>query len=73
MKYEVTYSRKPYLRYICVFFCIWWYTVNLQGSAKLDSRALEAVMVGYERGSRGSKVWNEEDRNVVVISDVVFD
>lgn len=71
--YKVMYGWKPHLRFLRKFGCLCWYKLKSKESDKLDSKAQEAVMVGYARGSRGYKVCNEEDRKIVQSLDIVFD
>lgn len=71
--YEVLFNCKPHVRYRRVFGSRCWYKENTQRSDKLDSRAVEATMIGYSRGPQGYKLWDYEQRTVVVSRDVNFD
>ena len=40
---------------------------------KLDPRSIEMMLVGYEPGSKGYRLWNSSTRSLVLSRDVTFD
>ena len=71
--YEIVYGKKPNLSYLRVFGSRCWYNLRRPDVDKLDPRALEAIMIGYARGSQGYKLWDTAEQKVIVSRDVRFD
>ena len=71
--FEVWTGEKPNLAHLRVFGSKCWYTVPKQGRRKLDPRAKEAIFIGYSRGAKGYKLWNQKSQKVVLSRDVRFD
>lgn len=49
-----------------------WYTPKKQFARLLQAHALEAILIGYARCSRGYKLWSPSKRIVTVSPDVSF-
>lgn len=49
--------------------CVWATTVNKK---KLDARAEKCVMLGYEEGVKGYRLWHIKSRKIIISRDVVF-
>ena len=55
-----------------VFGCRCWYRIPKSKVRKLDSRANEAVMIGYADECKAYKLWDPKLERVIVSRDVVF-
>ena len=66
------HGNTPNLAHIRVFGCRCWYGVQKSKLKKLDSRAREAVLIGYADKSKAYKLWDPELKKVIVSRDVVF-
>jgi len=55
---------------LCVFGCLAYYHVS---DGKLEPRARKAVFLGFKRGVKEYKLWDSEDRKIVLSRDVTFD
>lgn len=67
-------NTKPDVSYFRVFGCKCFIHVQKEDRhGKLDKKAINAVFVGYESGSKGYKLWNPATHNFVVFRDVTFD
>ncbi|GJT12879.1 retrovirus-related pol polyprotein from transposon TNT 1-94 [Tanacetum coccineum] len=64
---------KPTVSHIRVFGCIAYVYVPSQRRLKLDNRSEKHVFVGYDKQSKGYKLYNPVTRKVVVGRDVEFD
>jgi len=53
-----------------VFGCPSYYHVN---DGKLEHRARKAVFLGFKRGEKECKLWDFEDKKIVLSRDVTFD
>ena len=40
---------------------------------KLDPRAKKGVFVGFKRGTKGFKIWDQKDNKFILSRDVTFD
>ncbi len=59
--------------YACLRVTMCWYVLPGHKVKKLDSRAREAIFVGYASSSKGYKLWDEDLRRMVVSRSVRFD
>ena len=67
-------NTKPDVNYFRVFGCKAFVLVQKEDRhGKLDKKAIEAIFVGYESGSKGYKLWNPTTRSFITSRDVTFD
>jgi len=52
-----------------VFGCPTYYHVS---GEKLEPRARKAVFLGFKKGVKGYKLWDSEDRKIILSIDVTF-
>ena len=71
--FEIWHGRKPNLGHLRVFGSKCWYNIRTNEAKKLDSRAREAILIGYAQRTRGYKLWDVSKQKVVVSRDVKFD
>ncbi|KAE8739335.1 hypothetical protein FOCC_FOCC015166 [Frankliniella occidentalis] len=63
--------KKEEYKQLRVFGCqVWAWDPVKKG--KFSPRAKKCVMLGYEEGSRGYRVWNLEEKKIIVCIDTVF-
>nr|GEV87406.1 NB-ARC domains-containing protein [Tanacetum cinerariifolium] len=70
---EARNGLKPTVSYLWVFGSIAYVYVPSQMRLKLDDRSEKHVFVGYDKQSKGFKLYNPVTRKVVVSRDVEFD
>ena len=63
----------PNLSHLRVFGSKCWYTLPNNKVKKLETRAREAMFLGYAEGSKAYKLWDSELQKVVISRDVTFD
>jgi hypothetical protein len=72
--YEIWYSGKvPNVSHLCVFRCKGYMHVPTDNCLKLDVKAIEVVLVGYEPDSKGYKVWDRHTCSLKQSRNVTFD
>ena len=67
------FGRKPNVSHLRVFGSKCWYKVPDAKLRNLDSRACDAVMIGYASNHKAYKLWDVNKNEVVVSRDVLFD
>jgi len=63
----------PDVSYFCVFGCKGYMHVPADKRHKLDAKATEVTLVGYEPGSKGYQLWDKHTHSVKLSRDVTFD
>src|SRR5712671_19873 len=63
----------PDVSYFRVFGCKAYVHVHKDDWKKLDPKAIEAIFIGYEPGSKGYRLWDKHTRSVKLSRDVKFD
>ena len=63
----------PDVSYFRVFGCKGYMHVPADKRRKLDAKAIEVTLVGYEPGSKGYQLWDKHTRSVKLSRDVTFD
>jgi hypothetical protein len=72
--YEIWYSGKvPDVSHLRIFGCKGYIYVPADKHRKLDVKAIEVVLVGYEPSSKGYKVWDRHTCSLKQSRDVLFD
>ena len=71
--HHIWHGKTPDLSHMRVFGSKCWYIVPKKKVKKLDTRAREAVMMGYSKQSKGYKLWDIESEKFVISRDVKFD
>jgi transposase InsO family protein len=66
-------SQVPDVSYFRVFGCKGYMHVPADKRKKLDPKAIEVTLVGYEPGSKGYRLWDKHTRSVKLSRDVTFD
>ena len=71
--YELWYGRKPNIAHLRTFGSICWYKLPNTHLQALDSRAVQAIMLGYATSQKAYKLWDLTNEKIVVSRDVVFE
>jgi len=71
--YEVLKGKKPSVKHLRVFGCIWYTKAETPHLRKLDDRKITLVHLGTEPGSKAYIMFDPTYRRVVVSRDVIFD
>ena len=66
-------SKVPDVSYFCVFRCKGYMYVSANKWHKLDAKAIEVMLVGYEPGSKGYQLWDKHTHSVKLSRDMTFD
>src|SRR5216684_5755877 len=66
-------SQVPDISYFHVFECKGYMHVPSDKQRKLDAKAIEVTLVGYEPGSKGYQLWDKHTCSVKLSRDVTFD
>ena len=59
--------------YFRIFGCKGYMHVPADKQCKLDAKAVEVMLVGYEPGSKGYQLWDTHTHSVILSRDVTFD
>jgi transposase InsO family protein len=71
---EVWYSGKvPDVSHLRVFGCKGYMHVPTDKRRKLDAKAIEVMLVGFEPGAKGYQLWDKQTHSVRLSRDVTFD
>ncbi|GKA63760.1 retrovirus-related pol polyprotein from transposon TNT 1-94 [Tanacetum coccineum] len=70
---EAWNGMKPTVSHLRIFRSIVYVHILSQRRSKLDDRSKKNVFVGYDKQSKGYKLYNPVTRKVVVSRDVDFD
>jgi hypothetical protein len=72
--YELWYSGKvPDVSHIRIFGCKGYMHVPADKHHKLDVKAIEVMLVGFEPGAKGYQLWDKQTHSVRLSRDVTFD
>jgi hypothetical protein len=72
--FEVWYSGKvPDVSHLRVFGCKGYMHVPADKRCKLDAKAIEVMLVGFEPGAKGYQLWDKQTHSVRLSRDVTFD
>ena len=71
--YEALEGRKPNLDHLRVFGCVGHVKVPSNQVGKLDDRSVPMVYLGTEPGTKAYRMYNPEERRLVISRDVKFD
>ena len=72
--FELWFKRKPDISHLKVFGCLVFVHVPDEKRRKLDSKAVEAMMVGYVEGSTSCyQIWDPTKRKLTTSRDVTFE
>jgi len=71
--FEAWHGRKPDVSFLRTFGCVEHVKKTKPNLAKLEDRSTPMVFLGYERGSKAYRLYDQASGKVVVSSDVVFD
>jgi hypothetical protein len=72
--FEVWYSGKvPDVSHLRVFGCKGYMHVPADKCRKLDAKAIEVTLVGFEPGAKGYQLWDKQTHSVRLSRDVMFD
>nr|KAJ0215676.1 hypothetical protein LSAT_V11C300142910 [Lactuca sativa] len=70
--YELLYNQKPEYDHIMVFGCLtYFWSIETKGD-KFEVRGRPGVFLGYRHGKKGSKIFDIENKKIVVSRDVKF-
>ncbi|KAD6119425.1 hypothetical protein E3N88_10696 [Mikania micrantha] len=71
--YEAIHGRKPVLSHLRVFGCLAFAKIPQVNLKKLDDRSKALVYLGTEPGTKGYRLFDPENKRLVVSRDVKFD
>ena len=72
--YEVWHSGQvPDISHLRIFGCKAYMHVPSDKRSKLDAKAIETTLVGYEPGSKGYRLWDRNAHSLRLSRDVTFD
>ena len=71
--YELWHGKKPNISYLRIFGSRAFVHLPDASRCKLDSKAVECIMVGYCPRSKAYRLWNPATRRIVISRDVIFD
>jgi len=63
----------PDVSYFHIFGCKAFVHVLEDKQKKLDPKAIEMMLIGYELGSKGYRLWNSSIRAIILSHNVTFD
>src|SRR6267142_969932 len=63
----------PDVSYFRIFGCKGYMHIPADKRCKLDAKATEVTLIGYESGSKGYRLWDNHTRSVHLSWDVTFD
>ncbi|MCO5578651.1 hypothetical protein L7F22_032495 [Adiantum nelumboides] len=70
--YEAWYDGKPSVSYLRVFGCLAYAHIPQQLRGKLDDTAVKCIIVGYNSGSKGYRLYNPATNKIFESRDVIF-
>jgi hypothetical protein len=71
--YGAWYGERPAVHFLRTFGCIGHVNNDKPGLKKLDDRSAPMVLLGYEQGSKASRLYDPVGDRVHVSRDIVFD
>ena len=72
--YEIWNSGQvPDVSHLRIFGCLGYMHVPIDKRRKLDAKAIEVTLVGYEPGSKGYRLWDRHTHSLRLSRDVTFD
>lgn len=71
--YELWHGWKPNVAHLRTFGSTCWYKLPTKHLQALDSRAAQAIMLGYATSQKAYKLWDLTNEKIVVSRDVVFE
>jgi hypothetical protein len=71
--FEVWYGKKPSVQHLQTFGCIVYVKNTRPHLSKLEDRGRRMVFIGYEKGTKGYRVYDLVAKRVHITRDVVFD
>lgn len=71
--YEALKGRKPNISHLKVFGCVCHARTEKAGRRKLDDRSRELVHLGTEPGSKAYRLFDPDNKRIVVSRDIVFE
>lgn len=69
--YEAWYESKPSVNHFRIFGCIW-YALIPTGRHKLDPKSRKYIFVGYCLNSKAYRLFDQENKKIVISRDVQF-
>lgn len=70
--YEAWYNRKPKVHHLRTFGCIAYVKQIGPGVSKLSDRSAPMVLMGYEAGTKGYRLYDSVARKLHISRDVIF-
>lgn len=71
--FEMWYGRKPSVKHLRVFGCLAHVKVNTPAIRKLSDRSVQMILLGYEDGTKGYRVYDPIEKKLHVSRDVIFE
>jgi hypothetical protein len=71
--FEAWYGKKLAVHHFRAFGCVAYVRNSSPNMKKLDDRSQSMIFIGYERGTRGYRVYDPVSRWVRVTRDIMFD
>ncbi|KAI3681211.1 hypothetical protein L6452_35996 [Arctium lappa] len=70
--YEIVFKQKPNYDHMRVFGCLAYYRSIETGGDKFELRGRPGIFVGYPQGTKGYKVYDIENKKIMISRDVRF-
>jgi len=71
--YEAWLGRKPVVKHLRKFGCVAYVKKLGPGLTKLSDRSVPGVFLGYEPGTKGYRVYDPINDNLMIARDILFD
>nr|GEU52922.1 retrovirus-related Pol polyprotein from transposon TNT 1-94 [Tanacetum cinerariifolium] len=71
--YHIINDRKPLIKHLHIFGCIWYITRDSENLDKMKEKGDQCILVGYSTQSKGYHVYNKRTRMIVESIHIRFD
>ena len=70
--YETWFGRKPNVSHLKVFGSIAYAHIPFEKRQKLDEKSIKCIFVGYSDETKGYRLYNPENKELIISRDVIF-
>ena len=71
--FEAWFGKKPGVRHLRTFGCVCYAKRVGPGITKLSDRSVPGIFIGYEPGTKAYRVYDPENKRLMISRDVIFD
>nr|GEW46129.1 hypothetical protein [Tanacetum cinerariifolium] len=71
--YHIINDRKPLIKHLHIFCCIWYITIDGENLDKMKEKGDPCILVGYSTQPKGYHVYNKRTRMIVESIYILFD